>query len=364
VTDEEANEEAQEAIEQEKRQRLALEDWAFRRVRTWEELEKGDYDFSSWVRGASKERLSAGRIYEYARESLSLRCLLVLIDPKRRRRGWEMVRPANVNGKPPDPSEPLARAMPFPCSFRGLDQHAAERALGGFLYCLQSLASYLAKNISFAELFCHKRDELEKAFGGLDKLARVRREHRYFLPAVQVAVATRSQVEDITTAKTLVDEKERILLGEAGTEVIAIQVPWGNFTPKDFGEAMRKFAEDHRPRNAACKEPQRKGQRPLEVIQSELKALAAMRIWKLHKGNQWKRLEVVANVCGYEGCVRESVEYERRRTQGQGHCDQPMSNNAQARISQACADAVSFLQRLFPWEIEVELPKRLRQKKS
>jgi hypothetical protein len=357
------DEEAQEAIEQEKRQRLALEDWAFRRVRTWEELEEGDYDFSSWVKGASKNRLIAGALYEYARESVKLRGLLVLMDPKRRRRGWEMVRPANVNGKPPDPSEPLARAMPFPCSFRGLDQHAAERALGGFLYCLQSLAGYLAKNISFAELFESKRDELEKAFGGLDKLARVRREHRYFLPVGEaVRVATRSQIEDITTAKTLLDEKERILLG--GSEVIAVQFDWGNFTDRDFGLAMRKFAKDHRPRNAACKEPQRKGQRPLEVIQSDLKALAAMRIWKRHKGDRWKRLKLVASDCRYKGCVKESLEYERRRTQGQGHCDQPMSNNAQARISEACADAVSFLQRLFPWEIEVELPKRLRQKKS
>ena len=70
----------------------------------------------------------------------------------------------------------------LPCSFEGLDEHEAERALGGFLYCLRDLADYLADNISFGELFRTKRDELEKAFGGLDELARVKREFRYFLP--------------------------------------------------------------------------------------------------------------------------------------------------------------------------------------
>jgi hypothetical protein len=48
-----------------------------------------DYDFR-WIKGASKGLLEAGCIYEYARESRKLRCLLVLMDPKRKREPFEI----------------------------------------------------------------------------------------------------------------------------------------------------------------------------------------------------------------------------------------------------------------------------------
>ena len=79
-------------------------------------------------------------------------------------------------------------------------------------------------------------------------------------------------------------------IGNDGSETIAIEIRWGYFTNKEISEEMRKFACAHRPGNEACKEPKRKGQRPKAVIQSHLKALSVMRIWKLHNRNQWKRL--------------------------------------------------------------------------
>jgi hypothetical protein len=200
------NKEAREQIQQQEKQRLALETWAANRVKLWEKFKPGDYDFHSWATGASKERLQAGAVYEYSRESRKLRCLLALMNPKRPREAWEMVRPAMVDGKPPDPSDPLARAMPLPCSFEHLNEHAAERALGGFLYCLAALADYLADNISFAELFRTKRNELENAFGCLDKLENVRWAFRYFLPAGAVAVDFDIYAQQATTLNTLADQ--------------------------------------------------------------------------------------------------------------------------------------------------------------
>ena len=341
------SEQAQEAESDEERNRRELERWAFSRVKEWGKPESDDYDFSTWTTGASKERLIAGALYESARESLKLRCLLVLMDKRRPREAWEMVRPGNVNGRKPDPSDSFAT---FPCSFDGWDEHAAEAKLGGFLWCLRDLADYIADNVSFGELFRTKRDELKKAFGGLDTLARVRSEHRYFLPIGEaIQVATRSQIQDITTAETLGDEKERILLGEAGCEVIAFQVAWGKITPNEFVEAMKKFDLDHRPRNAACKAPQRKGQRPDEVVLAYLKALSAMRIWKLHERDPWKRLTLLAKFCGYQGCVKETEAYRERCSDGRG--DLPMSDAAKVAMTKARDHALSLFQSIFEGEL-------------
>ena len=138
-------------------------------------------------------------------------------------------------------------------------------------------------------------------------------------------------------------------IGDDGLETIAIEIRWGYFTNKEISEEMRKFACAHRPGNEACKEPKRKGQRPKAVIQSHLKALSVMRIWKLHNRNQWKRLKLVAKNCDYEGCARESEEYERRRRRAHGN--QPMSDDAKVEMSKARAHALSFFHRLFPWEM-------------
>jgi hypothetical protein len=110
---------------------------------------------------------------------------------------------------------------------------------------------------------------------------------------------------------------------------------------------MKRLACEYRPRRKDCKEPKRKGQRQ-DAILAALKALSAMRIWRVHKRNQWKRLGLVAKVCGYKGCVKELAEYKERCSQARG--DEPMSNTAKVEMSKARKDALSCFQHLFPGE--------------
>jgi hypothetical protein len=257
-----------------------LESWAANRVAAWNGLQEDDYDFRSWAKDASKNRLQAGATYEYARESRKLRCLLTLMNPKRPRETWEIMRPGSIDGREPAPGEIEtypAEALWLRSSFDGLDEHKAERALGGFLYCLRDLADYLADNISFGELFRTKREELEKAFGGLTELARVNREFRYFLPLDAVGLANQSEAECATVDESVSDDKKRIILGEAASETIAIQIRW-RFTDSEIVEALKRFLRAYRPRNDAYKARQRKKSSRRESIQSGLDCLSAMRL--------------------------------------------------------------------------------------
>jgi hypothetical protein len=278
---------ADEQIRQQAIQREELQKWAADRVKTWQcELRIDDYDFRSWASDESKKCLVAGHVYEYARESRKLRGLLVLMNPKRERKSWEMVRPALVNGKEPDPNDPLAQARPLSCSFEDLDEHEAERALGGFLYCLADLADYLANNISFGELFRTKREELETAFGGLESLERVGRAHRHFYPVDGVTWAWEAEVEQATVCETVVDDppregelgrRQRTIRND-GSEIVTLRIRWGSHTNADIGAAMERFARTNRPTNETCKEPQRKGRGRVDTLLSALDNLSAMRL--------------------------------------------------------------------------------------
>jgi len=186
--------------------RPQLESWAADRVKVWGELQKDDYDFRNWAKDASKQLLQAGSVYEYARESRKLRCLLALMDPKRPREQSERNLPALIDGKRPGSDE--IASLPSegyfePCCFEGLHEDHAGQALGGYLYCLRDLADYLVDNFSFGELFRTKREELEKAFGGLHELARVKGEFRYFLSVDVVELANQSEAELATVDETV-----------------------------------------------------------------------------------------------------------------------------------------------------------------
>jgi hypothetical protein len=113
-----------------------LESWAADRVKHWpRKLQIEDYDFRGWARGASKNCLHAGAVYEYTRESRKLRCLLALMNPKRSREPSEIMRTGSIDGRRPKPGEIgsyPAETNWLPCCFDGLDEHNAERALGGF----------------------------------------------------------------------------------------------------------------------------------------------------------------------------------------------------------------------------------------
>ena len=270
------------AIQQQQIDRENLERWAADRVQSWgRELQTDDYDFRSWAGSATKNCLQAGGVYEWARQSRRLRVLLVLMDPKRPRKDWEIARPALINGRKPEPDEinsyPV-EATWLPCSFENLDEHDAERALGGFLYCLRDLVDYLADNISFGALFRSKPDQLEKAFGGLDELSRAKREFRYFLPVIDAAnVATLSEVDHVTTAETIFDEEKRAIYGETYSEVIAIRIPW-RFTDREIAMALKKLVRALRPRSEAYKPRQPKKGSRRDSVRSALDCLSAMRL--------------------------------------------------------------------------------------
>jgi hypothetical protein len=263
--------------------RQMVESWAADRVKRWpRKLQIDDYDFRSWGENANKNRLQAGAVYEYARESRKLRCLLAVMNPKRPRDPWEIMRPGSIDGRRPNQGEIESyppEANWLPCSFDGLNEREAERALHGFFYCLCDLADSLADNISFAALFRMKRDELEKAFGGLDSLSRVKREFRYFMPIDDaVEVAAQSEVEDATVEETLEDEKsaeKRLILRSACSEVIAIKIRW-RFTNSQITRAVRKLVRAMRPET--CKPVQRKKGSRLASPRAALDALSAMRL--------------------------------------------------------------------------------------
>src|SRR5262249_47005048 len=224
------------------KQRRKLEDREAGRVKPWTGLHEDDYDFRSWAEDASKNCLRAGAVYEYARESWKLRCLLAVMNPQG---NFETT-------TAPDSSREQIR---LPCSFRDLSEKDAEKALGGWLYCLVDLSDYLASNISFGELFHTKRDELETALGGLDKLARVRLSHRHFHPVDAVTLAWEPEAATAVANQLHLDDPgrgPRLIRGDGskvvalrqrlirsdGSEVFALRIRWGGYTDKEIGAAM------------------------------------------------------------------------------------------------------------------------------
>ena len=258
------NNELRQALDTERRQNQSLQEnlekWAAKQVKPWPRtLRTDDYDFRSWATGASKSRLRAGAIYEYARESRKLRCLLVLMNPLRRRRG----------GEGPD-------LLPF--LFEDLHESHAAGTLNGFLYSLRDLADHLACNISFGELFRERRDELEQAFGGLDELSRVKKPSRYFEPLIHaVEVAPSSELHDATTKETILKDEKRIIDGAACSETIAMQFHW-RCGKSEMLAALKNFIETNRPKAERYKARQRKTASRRNSVENTLNCLSAMRL--------------------------------------------------------------------------------------
>jgi hypothetical protein len=80
---------------------------------------------------------------------------------------------------------------------------------------------------------------------------------------------------------------------------------------------------------------------------ARLQRLAVMRIRK-HERDQWKRLKLVAEFCGYNGCRKEVKAYKDRCKNGRG--DEPMSPAAKVEMTNARKAALKFFQDLFPYE--------------
>ena len=135
---------------------------------SWHKPQKDDYDFfksCSWTKGALKERLQVGHIWEYAREFRKLRGLLWLMKHK------------------PEAGKPLFDRPVF--WFEGLCEYDVRRVLGVWFEWLAGLADDLAENISFEKLFNERSDKLAQAFRSLSsrefllvRLSWLRRFHR------------------------------------------------------------------------------------------------------------------------------------------------------------------------------------------
>ena len=130
-----------------------------------------------------------------------------------------------------------------------------------------------------------------------------------------------------------------------GMQEIIIQVDWRHYTDDEIGQEMKRFAALNRPQSEPA--PSRTGKKRQSKVIADLKALSALRIWKLHEEEPWKRLELIAEICGYEGCKREWAEYKQRSRRG--HADEPMSGQAKTEMSEARTRALSLFQRFFPW---------------
>jgi len=85
---------------------------------------------------------------------------------------------------------------------------------------------------------------------------------------------------------------------------------------------------------------------------AQLKNLVVMRLWKRFPRREYrelyKRLNLVAQFCGYKGCVKEAAEYKERCEEGRG--DEPISKAAEVEMSRARSEARTFFQSLFPGE--------------
>jgi hypothetical protein len=324
-------------------QQEALWRWAAERVPPWSKLQRDDYDFP-WTNHAPKQLLEAGCIYEYARESRKLRGLLVLMNPRRKREPFETMVPSRTG-----------RVRHLPCSFEGLREEDARRTLRGALRWLRGYADELAENKSFADLLRTRKKEVT--------ISITERPLHFPLKAIQLAflhlwdygepppwpwqpwTATLFSGEVSAKGLTFINIPDRSIHDD-GSEKIAIHVRWRDFRNSEIGEEMKKLVELHRPTSEP--EPNRKGQKPEDTIRAYMKALSVMRICKLHKGKPWKKLELVAKVCGYKGCVSEAAEYKSRCKEGRG--DRPMGKTAQTEMSDARSRALKFFQRLFPGE--------------
>ena len=126
--------------------------------------------------------------------------------------------------------------------------------------------------------FARSQNELETAFGGLNELARVKREFRYFLPIDDaVEMATQSEAERATVLESVSAEENRFICGEPCSEVIAVQIHW-RFTDSEIAATMKKLLRALRPQSNKYKPRQPKKGSRRDSIQYALDCLSAMRL--------------------------------------------------------------------------------------
>ena len=231
---------------------------AAKRVVSWTRLESNDYDFSGWAAPGSKELLRAGCVYEYARESRKLRCLLVLI-----KSAFQEARQTENERKQGQPFRF------FSWSFEGLRYKDALLHLGGWFGWLRLFTDELANNRSFADLCQKNEKQLNDSFGKLPKF--------FFAPkAVEIALpnVSESPIEPrLLWPSQAPDLRHRNIDNDV---IITIRIRLRDFTNKEIGNAMEELASMLRP--STEKEPTRRGTSKRDTPHSWLEALSAMRL--------------------------------------------------------------------------------------
>jgi hypothetical protein len=305
-----------------------IESFCAARVKTWGKPEKGDYNFAPWLKDASSELLEAGCIYEYAREAWKLRCWLALMNESDDGERAKLVNDAWAKAAPATFPRPLRWLVDF--------------------------ANELADNTNFGDVLCVKRRKVMRSLArhpihlslkGID-LAYPRLGDAGPPPWPWQPWSVWTPWGAIDPNRPLPKVFNRPSPNNDGSEKLAVLIQWREFTDSEIGAEMKRLAALHRPESEP--EPKRKGQKPKDRIRSYMKALSVLRIRKLHERNPWKRLELVAEVCGYRDCKREWAAYKERCKRG--HAKEPMSQGAKSEMGNACKRALSFFQRLFPAE--------------
>jgi hypothetical protein len=249
------------------------------------------------MEGASEDRLLAGCLYEYARESHKLRSWLVLRHTPKHKRFWL----------------PALIGIEFE---RSADDHI-HLSKSGWEMWLDNFVAELAADESFAEVFERDPSKVAKSLAALPSYDRYPKAVE--LPGRYINVP--------------------------GMQEIMIQIDWRRYTNGKIGEEMKRFAALNRPQSEP--EPRRTGKKRQSKVIADLKALSALRIWKLHEDEPWKRLELIAKICGYKGCKRELSEHKQRSKRG--HADEPITAQAKTEMSDARTRALDLFRRLFPW---------------
>src|SRR5439155_10755700 len=131
---------------------------------------------------------------------------------------------------------------------------------------LGDFADELIANKSFAELLRTSRSKVEKS---LDALA------GYNLYPKAVELPGR-------------------YINVPGMQEVVIQIDWRHYDNKEIGAEMTRWAANNRPESEP--EPRRTGKKRQSKVIADLKALSALRIWKLHEDEPRKRLELIAKI--------------------------------------------------------------------
>jgi hypothetical protein len=251
--------------------------WAEARVIEWDKrgLQPEDYDFRSWASEKDHDAkhghfsLRLGVCYEYARESIKLRSLILLADPERKRARWE----SNC-----------------PLEFADVTENAARNALGEMFDSLARLAKPLAENLSFEEVR-RKQPEL------LKKVIEAGKYQRGVWSKLLSAPVTLARHGELETATVLQTVSRKFMDGK---EVIALRVDWANYRDEhlkeNFGILIKTL---RRTKNRGRKvppepKPQKTGKNA-SVLKKALTCLKAARVLDFCHG---KPLETAWEILG------------------------------------------------------------------